>query len=274
MSERLQFLENILYPVSRVRGKTGGGSGTVVYSQTDGNDLTKFHTYLVTNWHVVESLIKVKKQYDSFLKRNMPVETRGIADIDFFGYTDGSRIDAVHSMKAKIEAYNEDEDLALLKLESTVEADFIAKLPPRSRESEIQLADSVYAVGAALGHQPMITDGMINYLDEEIDDRNYWLTSAPIIFGNSGGALFSSNHRELIGIPSRIEMVAIGFGVSPITHLGFVTPFTRLYDWLDSEFYQFIYDSNYNMDECQVERDTARKDSQRLQDLLSLSSSE
>ena len=274
MSERLQFLEDILYPVARVRAKKGGGSGTVIYSQTDGKDFTKFNTYLVTNWHVIQPLIKVKKQYDSFLKRNMPVETRGIADIDFFRYSNGSRIEAVNSMKAKIEAYNEDEDLALLKLESTVKADNVAKMPPRSRESEIQLADRVFAVGAALGHQPLITSGMINYLDEEIDDRNYWLTSAPIIFGNSGGALFSAIQRELIGIPSRIELVAIGFGVSPITHLGFVTPFNRLYDWLDSEFYQFLYDPNYNIDECQVERDTARKDSQRLQDLLSLSNSE
>ena len=63
------------------------------------------------------------------------------------------------------------------------------------------------AVGAGMGRPPFATNGLIAYLDARIDGHRYMMSTAPIIYGNSGGALFrfsgDRDRYELIGVPSR-----------------------------------------------------------------------
>ena len=122
----------------------------------------------------------------------------------------------------------------------------------------IHIFDEVYAVGSSLGHPPVASDGHISYMDDEIDHYKYWMSSAPTIFGNSGGAVYRWNgdnkQYEYIGIPSRISIQPMGFSADAITHMGYFIPIDRIYNLLEENDYQFIYDSNFSIEDCQKAR--------------------
>ena len=77
-----------------------------------------------------------------------------------------------------------------------------------------------------MGHSPIHTFGHLNGFDDVIDNYPYILSSAPTIFGNSGGSLYvvSENGDEkvyFIGVPSRIAVVGWFGGADAITHMSF-----------------------------------------------------
>lgn len=254
----------VLYPVVRVRTKQAGGSGTVLWSEkVDG----EFVTFVLTNQHVIDSAVTVKKKWNPFLGREMKTETRSTVSVEFFRYKHGSRNVGTYSVDADIMAYEEDQDLALLRLRNVERAEFIAMLPPVGKEAEIQIFDQVYAVGAALGHPPIATSGKICYMDDEMDDFEYWLSDAQIIFGNSGGAVFLADSHEFIGVPSRLAVAQIGWSADPVSHMGFFIPFWRIYDWLEDEFYHFIFDREITYEWCENERERAQEERRRLIDV-------
>ena len=259
----LEHIE-ILYPTVRVRSKKAGGSGTVLWSEEVDDE---FITYVLTNHHVIEDLITVAKEYDPLVGRDLPRETRGTATVEFFKYKYGSRAIGTYSVEADIVTYGKREDLALLKLRNVEKADYIAKLPPKGKEKEIKIFDKVYAVGASLGHPPIATQGTIVYMDDEIDDEEYWMSTAQTIFGNSGGAVFLSDTHEFIGVPSRISVSAIGWALSAITHMGYFIPFWRVYKWLEEEYYHFIYDSSVDYGQCEKDRKRSKEEQRRLIDV-------
>lgn len=267
MASKTEFLKSVLYPVVRVRAKKAAGSGTVVFSQEVGGD---GETYILTNHHVIESLIKVDKKYDSFLKRNLPKESRGTATVEFFSYQDNSRLEGTLSVQADIVAYSESHDLALLKLRSTALKEFVANLPLLSFEKDLDLADAVVAVGAALGHAPVITRGHITFMDDEIEDLPFWMSDAPIIFGNSGGAIFAQDSLQWVGVPSRISITQVGWSIAPISHLGFFIPFTRVYEWLEEEYYEFIFDPELSAEACHEARTHAQEEMSRMIDVMAV----
>ena len=88
------------------------------------------------------------------------------------------------------------------------------------------------------------------------------MSSAPTIFGNSGGAVYrwSGNRKkyEYIGIPSRISIQPMGFSADAITHMGYFIPIDRVYNLLDDNDYQFIYDDSKSIEDC----NKARKEKQ------------
>lgn len=264
MSERQEFLQDVLYPVCLVRAKSAGGSGTVVWSGV--GDKGKIETYVLTNYHVISGLIKVEKKFDEFLKREQMKETLATAEVSFYRYPGNSRCEGKLEIQADIVAYSQDLDLGLLKLRSGLEADFVAKMAEPDREEDIFLGEPVCAVGAALGHPPIMTNGHINYMDDEIDNSNYWLTSANIIFGNSGGAVFLHSTHEFIGIPSRVAVAQIGWSASAITHMGFFIPFPVIYEWLRSQYYHFIIGEE-TYEKCKEDRERAKDEMGRMADL-------
>ncbi len=267
MSEdNIKVHTGVLYPVVRVRSKKSGGSGTVIWSdEVDGD----YNTFVLTNHHVIKDLITVEDKYNAFVQRHIPAETRGTAHVERFRYQRGSRIEGTFSVTADIVAYDEKQDIALLKLRTPNEADYVAKLAPVGREKEIKLLDRVYAVGAALGHPPIVTAGRINYMDDEIEDYEYWLSDAQIIFGNSGGAVFLQDSHEFIGIPSRLDVAQIGWSLDPITHMGYFVPFPRIWDWLKDQYFHFIIDDSVTYQQCEEERNKAQDEARRMVDILS-----
>ena len=98
-----------------------------------------------------------------------------------------------------------------------------------------------------------------------MDNYPYWLSSSAIIFGNSGGAVFLKETREFIGVPSRVAVNIMGFSAQAVTHMAFFIPITSIYQFLDDEIFQFIYDDNYTSAECEEIRNDRREKDQFAQ---------
>jgi len=261
--EIIQKHEQMFYPTVRVRTKKAGGSGTVVYSKKHNGEV---YTYVITNHHVISDSVKVEKKWDPVLKRKVDKEILDTVFVEFFRYNNYSHTVGSFAVEADIVAYSEvqgGQDWALLRVrdkENT--ADWVANLFPLDDIDNVHIFDEVYAVGASLGHPPVASDGHISYMDDEIEHYKYWMSSAPTIFGNSGGAVYrwSTNRKqyEYIGIPSRISIQPMGFSADAITHMGYFIPIDRVYTLLDDNDYQFIYNSDFSIEDCS----TARKEKQ------------
>ena len=262
--EIIQKHEQMFYPTVRVRTKKAGGSGTVVYSEKYKKEV---YTYVITNHHVIADSVHLEKKWDPVLKRKVDKEILDTVFVEFFRYNNYSHTVGSFAVEADIVAYSEvngGQDWALLRVrdkENT--ADWVANMFPLDDIDNVHIFDEVYAVGASLGHPPVASDGHISYMDDEIEHYKYWMSSAPTIFGNSGGAVYrwSSNRKqyEYIGIPSRISIQPMGFSADAITHMGYFIPIDRVYKLLEDNDYQFIYDDKVSIEDCKK----ARKEKQK-----------
>ena len=265
--EIIQKHEQMFYPTVRVRTKKAGGSGTVVYSKKHKNEV---HTYVITNHHVIADSVKIEKKWDSVLKRKVDKEKLDTVFVEFFRYNNYSHTVGSFAVEADIVAYSEVEggqDWALLRVrDKENKADWVANMFPLDDLENVHIFDQSYAVGASLGHPPVASDGMITYMDDEIDSYKYWMSSAPTIFGNSGGAVYrwsaGRKQYEYIGIPSRISIQPMGFSADAITHMGYFIPIDRVYKLLEDNNYQFIYDESKTIEECKEARD-GKKDNKK-----------
>jgi len=248
--------KKVLYTQVRVKTDKAGGSGTIIYSQGSS-------TYAVTCAHVVEDAISVKKEWDSKLGKEVKKEYRQIVSVEFFDYenTPHGRRPISYSVDGEIIAYDKPHDMALVKLRVKKPVENVAKLLAKERVSEMKIGSRVFAVGCALLHDPILTEGMITHMGDEIDYKDYWMSSAQIIFGNSGGAVFTAEGFEFIGIPSRVDIVGWG---NPVTHLGYFSPVTRIYQFLEEQVFQFIYDSKYSEAQCEALRRKIREEARRM----------
>ena len=259
--EIIQKHEQMFYPTVRVRTKKAGGSGTVVYSKKNKID-GEVYTYVITNQHVISDSVTIEKKWDPVLKRKVDKEKLDTVYVECFRYNNYSHTVGSFAVEADIVAYSEvngGQDWALLRVrdkENT--ADWVANMFPLEDLDNVHIFDKSYAVGASLGHPPVASEGMITYMDDEIDSYKYWMSSAPTIFGNSGGAVYrwSDNRKryEYIGIPSRISIQPMGFSADAITHMGYFIPIERVYKLLEENDYQFIYDDKYSIDKCNKSR--------------------
>lgn len=249
--------KKVALPCVRIRTRTAAGSGTIIYNQEgdEGHSI-----YILTNHHVVADCIKIEKKWSALAKAYIKKDITEIVDADLFKYKWESRSIGAQTVQAQIMAYDEDEDLALLKLDSPYkETDACAILYPRNKESEIYVGMPVIAIGAALGEEPVQTEGRISQFGQIIDNREFWLNSASIIFGNSGGSLYLKDTFHFVGIPSRVAVKMMGFSAQAITHLGYAIPITRIYDFLENQMFRFIYDDHYTEVGESEARDAIRK---------------
>lgn len=237
----------MLYTVTLVASGSATGSGTVIYSARSifgsavGNPEVgqEWETYILTNFHVVRNSVQVSEEWDSLKKKNVKKERRTAVTVNWFDYNNCSRNIGTRGQAATIVAYDKTIDLALLKLRNTETGVLpVAHLLPKN--STAYLADEVWAVGAGLGQPPFMTRGNISFQDKQIDGYRYLLASAPIIFGNSGGALFRYSPQrtryELIGVPSR----ASAAGWSIISHMAWSIPMETVRTFLKDNRFGFI----------------------------------
>ena len=257
--EIIQQHEEMFYPTVRVRTKKAGGSGTVVYSEKYKDEV---YTYIITNQHVIDDSVHIEKKWDPVLKRKVDKEILDTVYVEYFKYNNYSHTVGSFAVEADIVAYSEvdgGQDWALLRVrDKENKADWVANMFPLDDIENVHIFDDCYAVGASLGHPPVASNGMITYMDDEIEHYKYWMSSAPTIFGNSGGAVYrwSGNRKkyEYIGIPSRISIQPMGFSADAITHMGYFIPIDRVYSLLDDNDYQFIYDSSISIEDCNKAR--------------------
>jgi S1-C subfamily serine protease len=239
-----QLHSEVLKACVRVRTKRAGGSGTVIYSQGEPGQVS---TYVLTNQHVIDDAVRVVEKWDPVLQKNVKRDERDLVEVHFFNYRWSSRVVGANAIEAEIVAYDKDEDLALLKLRGTDPVPAVAKLFPRGEESRLLVGEPIITVGCGLGEPPVLTQGVISVFGREIDSKEYWLCTAPSIYGSSGGGTFLVETREFIGVPSRVAVTGF-LGSSAVTHLSYSIPITRVYDFLEKQMFRFIYDAGFTED--------------------------
>ncbi len=194
------------------------GSGVAIASKKvkDG-----YETYILTAAHVVA----------------LPDYVNGSVLTSQF-FIDGVGGDLVTS---QVVAIDNDDDIALIKLTSKKQYP-ISKLA--SSGPKVKICSGVYAVGCKLGMMPTPTDGIITSkkFDGPVMSR-LWGTSAPCIYGNSGGGVFLKSTGELVGIVSIISMVRTqlysssgmelgGAVYSPVAHMSYIVPLPKIKEFL------------------------------------------
>lgn len=132
-------------------------------------------------------------------------------------------------LDAQLVGWDADEDLAVLKVDAN------DLTPAVFGDSELlQVGDTAYAMGNPLGaeYRSTFTDGIISALDRyvRVDDvyMNLIQTTAPINFGNSGGALLNDS-GQVVGITT----IKIMSDEGTVESMGFAIPSTRVKQVVD-----------------------------------------
>ena len=253
--------QKVALPCVRIRAQMAGGSGTVIYSAA--NEDGGHSTYVLTNHHVVANCISISKEWSALLKSERKIDKFETVQAYFFKYQWRARNVGGTDIQSDIVAYDKEEDLALVKLRSDDPVSSVATLFPPDDEKRLRIGMPVVCVGAGLGEAPVQTPGVLSQFGREIERREFWLSTAPSIFGNSGGALFLADTYEFIGVPARIAVAMLGFSADAITHLSYAIPITRVYQFLEDQRFRFIYDDEYTEAGEEEERRSLREDEER-----------
>lgn len=255
--------EDMIYPVVRVRYERVGGSGLVIYSKPTPEDKSIYESYVLTCHHVIEDAIKFIEEWSALAGRNIKREDRAEVQVEIFEYEGLSRLVGGTTYNAKIMAWDKQLDIALLKIKSQRKIDYVAKMYPKGKGDKIYLGMPVCSVGCSLGHAPIINYGTITGKHDRMENKEYWMSTANIIFGNSGGAEFLKDTHEYIGITARVSGVQLGFNVDIITWMGFFVPIVSIYKFIDKQLFMFLYDPNYTSKQCEEIRKKKRKEEER-----------
>lgn len=252
--------EKCVYPAVRIRAGKAGGSGTVIHSRANKNG--EHCSLVLTCHHVVSEAIGIKDEWDSVLKKKVKKEVLDQVTVEIFDYVNLSIINSANSFRADILAYDANHDLAILKLCSPKSVPFVAPLVDEKDIKNISIGTPVYAVGCSLLHDPVLSPGIVTYLQEIIENKKYLMSNADIIFGNSGGALFLGT-GELIGVPSRVTVMPMGFSQTVQTWMGFSCHPERLYEFFKEQELLFLFDSSDTFEAAMKRREKKKKDAKK-----------
>jgi S1-C subfamily serine protease len=250
--------EDFLYPVVRVYSKDAAGSGTIIWSKE--TDDGEYDSFVLTNHHVIGSCIEYKKEWDSVLKKEVEKEFLEIPRVEIFDYVKDSTVVSSNAHRASIVAYDKNHDLAVLKLESPRKMEYVAELIPRNEVKNLRLFMEVVVSGCSMAHEPFCTFGHLTFLGELIEQRLYTMYDAASYFGNSGGALFLKSKNWLIGVPSRLTGIQLGFGIDMVTHMGFAAHPERIYEFLEEQEMKFFFDPEDNFEKAMERRKMKKRD--------------
>lgn len=257
----LEKHEKFLYPCVRIYSEKAAGSGTIIYCKETPNEEGEFDTFVLTNHHVIESCITYGNDWDSLLKRKVEKEKFKIPHVEIFSYIRSSEVDSSNKYKADIVAYDKGHDLAVLKIQSPRKFEYVSSLIPKDEIKNIKLFTDVVVSGCSLAHEPFANFGQITFLKEIIDERRYFMTNCNSVFGNSGGALFLKETGQLIGVPSRITAIQLGFGVDVMTWMGFAAHAERIYEFFEEQELLFLFDKEDTYEKAMKRRKNKEKES-------------
>jgi len=248
--------KHMLYPTVRVRTTKAGGSGTLIYSrQVPDEEEGIFESYVLTNEHVIDDNIKVEKKWSTLLKREVKTDILAECSVEMFDFEYGSWEAGHSAYRSEIMCYDKDMDIGLLRLQTSKKFENVATMFPRGEhKKQLRLFQPVYAIGCGLGHPPLQTRGQLAGFTDVIDNYPYWLSTAPTIFGNSGGSVYRGDTFEFIGIPSRIAVMATGFSADAITHMSYFIPMPSIYNFLEDQLFNFIFDESMTSKDCANQR--------------------
>ena len=148
--------EEMFYPTVRIRAKGSGGSGTVVYSEKHNGE---YHTYVITNHHVVSKCIKVEKRWNPVKKKKMDTEILDTVYVEYFKYNNYSHCIGSFAIEADIVAYSEVEggprlgpldESAIKRLRHP----YVANLFPEQEIENIHIFDPMLCGWRLFGSRP------------------------------------------------------------------------------------------------------------------------
>jgi len=155
------------------------------------------YSVILTARHVIEDVKKVRIRF-------YPSETEYVGEV------------------TKV---SKDHDLAIVMVQH--KHDYTANLV---KPKELLIFEETYKVGAALGNdKPLVTTGVVS----EVWDDSF-VTSSPIIWGDSGGGVYTKRDGEfiLIGISTQIS---IAMGRFPVYHIGIAVDMFAVEEFLNAE---------------------------------------
>ena len=201
----------LLAPAVQLNGSDKVGSGTLVCSRVDAVTGEAFN-YVLTAWHVVRDIIRGD-------------EAKAI-DVRLF-----QSADEPQDLTGYLVAKNPRIDAALVRISSDEIFEHVAMVLPPAAERCVAVWSAVYCVGCPLGNDPIPTSGTVSSLHNQVGGANYWMINAPAYYGNSGGAVFLADSRELIGVFSKVYTSA----GNVVSHMGLMTPISSIHQWLEEE---------------------------------------
>ena len=239
-------IEEMLYPTVMVDvGRDGQGSGTIIFSGEREHESwkeEKVWTLVLTNHHVIQRAVQILEEFDPKQGKKVQKETRRPVHVRFWDYNDYSTAVGTTGRRALILAWDKDRDLALLRLDDNERViENIATLWPED-EGGPYLFQKTWAIGSGLGNPPYPTEGLLSGINgKDRKGRSLYLSSAPIIFGNSGGSLWAFSSKrdryEMIGVPSMVS--AYGWG-NIVTHIAWSRPISEIRSFLRENDYGFV----------------------------------
>ena len=212
--DKQELTQKMLLPTVQLNGDDTVGSGTIVFSGRNKRNRNKIETYVLTSYHVVRNILadtpRAKK-----------------TGFDVTVYLPGENL----IVKGRMVASEAKIDAALVQLETERQLPNVANVLPRNETDQVKVWDPVCAVGCPLGNDPVPSKGEVSSLSNVLNGANYWMVNAPTYFGNSGGGIYRSDTRQLIGVFSKIYTHGKGQPVV-VPHMGLCTPMDLVYDWL------------------------------------------
>lgn len=251
MEHREKFL-NCYQSSCRVQTPKALGSATIIYSNNK-------ETFALTNHHVIENCIEYKEVWSNIMQKKILKEFTKTVDV-LYPILDGDRVREYTTTLADIIIHDKEQDIALLKFRNTRKYPSV-KWYPREKAKLIPILSRLLCVGAGLGEKPIVTEGLLNGVEREIDNYEYWLSTASSIYGNSSGGIFTEENEEwyFLGIPSRIAVTG-GWSTQAITHMGYFIPIHRIYDWIEENCYQYLFDNTITKEECDELRESRKEE--------------
>lgn len=175
-----------------VKAPSGLGSGFLIHP--DG--------YLITNDHVVAGETEITVTVFANTEKGMDKQTW---------------------KNVRIVSTNAEMDLALLKIDAPDNRQF--PTVPLGDSDSLQQGQPVFAIGAPLGLERSVSQGIVSLKNRLEDGRLYIQTTAQINPGNSGGPLFNLR-GEVVGV-NNMKIVSVG-----AEGLGFAIPSSTLKTFL------------------------------------------
>ena len=251
----VKMITEMLYPTVMVDTGKGVGSGTVIFSAARAHESWKderIWSLVLTNYHVVRGAISISEDFDPKKGKSIQSETRRPVHVRIWDYNDYSTAVGTTGRVGRILAWDKNRDLALLRLDDKERVlKNVATFWPEDVGGPY-LFQQTWAVGSGMGNPPYPTEGLLSGIaGKDQQGRPLYLSSAPIIFGNSGGSLWAHSAKrdkyEMIGVPSMVG--AYGWGVA-ITHIAWSRPISEIRAFLRENEYGFVVG----------DKDTAKKD--------------
>ena len=152
--------------------------------------------YIVTNHHVIDSLVNPK--YEGYVRLYIKLPE-----------------DSLTKIPAKVVGYDSLLDLALLKVEIT--PDYVLAL---GSSDELEIGDKISAIGTPVGLEGTLTSGIISSFDRRLLSLgNVFQIDAAVNSGNSGGPLIDKNLKvQAIVYAGLLQLQGLNFAI-PVEYL-------------------------------------------------------